>query len=45
VARIIQINAVLTKELLLTPGAESAAFRMLQTGASKAPGARAGKRS
>jgi hypothetical protein len=45
VARIIQMNAVLTKELLLTPGAESAAFRMLQTGASKAPGARAGKRS
>jgi hypothetical protein len=44
VARIIQMNAVLTKELLLTPGAESVAFRMLQTGASKAPGARAGKR-
>ena len=44
-ARIIQMNAVLTKELLLAPGAESAALRMLQAGASKAPAARAGKRS
>ena len=32
VARIIQTNAVLTKELLLTPGAEAAALRALQPG-------------
>jgi hypothetical protein len=41
VARIIQTNAVLTQELLLTPGTEAAAFRALLTGevkAKKAPG-------
>ncbi len=32
VARIIQTNAVLTKELLLTPGAEAAALQALQSG-------------
>ena len=32
VARILQTNAVLTKELLLTPGAEAAALRALQSG-------------
>jgi hypothetical protein len=32
VARILQMNAVLTKEMLLTPGAETAALHALQTG-------------
>jgi len=41
VARIIQTNAVLTKELLLTPGAEAAAFRALQTVEAKARRAKA----
>jgi hypothetical protein len=41
VARIIQTNAVLTQELLLTPGAEGAAFRALQTAAAKARPAKA----
>jgi hypothetical protein len=35
VARILQINAVITKDLLLTPGAEATAFRKLQTGLAK----------
>jgi len=38
VARIIQMNAVLTKELLLTPGAEAAALHALQT--EQAPASR-----
>ena len=33
VARIIQSNALLTKELLLAPGAEAAAFKALQRAA------------
>ena len=32
VARIIQTNALLTKELLLAPGAEAAAFKLMQSG-------------
>ncbi len=41
VARIIQGNAVLTKDLLLTPGAEAAAFRALQADGSTGHAARA----
>jgi hypothetical protein len=36
VARIIQTNALLTKELLLAPGAEAAAFRLMQSGGKPA---------
>ena len=35
VARIIQINALLTKELLLAPGAEAAVLHTLQMGRTK----------
>jgi len=44
VARIIQINAVLTPELLHTPGTEAAAFRLLQAGGGKARPATPAKR-
>ena len=35
VAPIIQVNALLTKELLLAPGAEAAVFRLMQAGGSR----------
>ena len=44
VARIIQTNALLTPELLLTPGAEAAAFKLLQAGGSKPAAAKARRR-
>jgi hypothetical protein len=44
VARVIQTNALLTKELLLTPGAEAAAFRLMQAGGSRLPPAKPGRR-
>jgi len=37
VARIIQTNALLTKELLLAPDAEAAAFRLMQSGGRPSP--------
>jgi hypothetical protein len=40
VARIIQSNAVLSKDLLLVPGAEAAAYRALQAAEAKATPAR-----
>jgi hypothetical protein len=36
VARIIQINALMSKELLLAPGAEAAVFRLMQSGGKPA---------
>jgi hypothetical protein len=45
VARIIQANAVLTPELLLTPGAQEAAMRALQQGVGKLGSKRTGKRA
>jgi hypothetical protein len=44
VARIIQMNALLTKELLLAPGAEVGVFRALQAPQAKAAPAKAGQR-
>jgi hypothetical protein len=37
VARIIQANALLSKELLLAPGAEAATFRLMQSGVAAPP--------
>jgi hypothetical protein len=43
VARIIQTNALLTKELLLKPGAETAALKLLQAGFATPKAAKQGK--
>jgi hypothetical protein len=45
VARIIQMNALLTKELLLAPGAELGVFKALQASQAKAAPAKAGQPS